>query len=117
MLHGDGSFQAPVAIICIGADKTKSQRLDLEVFAMQEAAIERARCAGMDWVDAHAKLDESSFSMSHRLSRIGRKSELNCKHGLARSDPSDLCRCSAIAQALHRSDPGGRATHHSQCIS
>jgi hypothetical protein len=64
MVLDDGSFQARVAIICVSGDKTKSQRfLDLEVFAVEEEAIKRARSAGMEWVDAHAKRDESSFSL------------------------------------------------------
>jgi hypothetical protein len=62
MLLDDGSFQARVAIICVRGDKTMSQRfLDLEVFAVEADAVERARTAGMDWVDAHGRLSDSSL--------------------------------------------------------
>jgi hypothetical protein len=52
----DGKFQARVAITSAIGDKTMSQRfLDLEVFTLEVDAIERARTAGMDFVDAHMK--------------------------------------------------------------
>lgn len=57
----DGTYQARVAIICVSGDKTRSQRfLDLEVFASEDVAIERARSVGMDWVDANAATSEAA---------------------------------------------------------
>jgi hypothetical protein len=62
MLLDDGNFQARVAIICVRGNKTMSQRfLDLEVFAVEKDAVERARSAGMDWVDAFRKVNDSSL--------------------------------------------------------
>jgi hypothetical protein len=63
MVLEDGTFQARVAIICLSGDKTRSQRfLDLEIFASEEVAIERARTVGMDWIDANAKSNESALN-------------------------------------------------------
>ncbi len=48
----DGRFQARVVITAIGGSKTRSQRfLDLEIFDAEEAAIERAHQAGIQWID------------------------------------------------------------------
>ena len=52
----DGRFEARVVVTSLSEDKTRSQRfLDLETFASKEAAIERARCVGMEWIDANAR--------------------------------------------------------------
>ena len=54
MRQDDGRYQARVVITSLGGDKTRSQRfLDLESFESQEAAVERARQSGMDWIDVH----------------------------------------------------------------
>lgn len=51
-LQDDGRFQARVAITCLGADATPSQRfLDLDYCSTRQQAIERARLAGVAWVD------------------------------------------------------------------
>ena len=48
----DGRFQARVVITAMGGSKTRSQRfLDLEIFDAEEAAIERAHQAGIQWID------------------------------------------------------------------
>jgi hypothetical protein len=56
LLQDDGRYQARVAIICMSSDKTRSQRfLDLEAFVCADAATERARQAGMEWIDVNMK--------------------------------------------------------------
>jgi hypothetical protein len=58
---GDG-YQARATIICVASDKTMTQRfLDLEVFATEEDAVERALAAGRDWVDAQSRIYESGL--------------------------------------------------------
>jgi len=48
----DGRFQARVVITAMGGSKTRSQRfLDLDIFDSEEAAIERAHQAGIEWID------------------------------------------------------------------
>lgn len=48
----DGRFQARVVITAMGGSKTRSQRfLDLDIFDSEEAAIERAHQAGVQWID------------------------------------------------------------------
>jgi hypothetical protein len=55
-LQDDGRYQARVAVICMSSDKTRSQRfLDLESFVEPDAAIERTRQAGMEWIDVNIK--------------------------------------------------------------
>jgi hypothetical protein len=50
----DGRYEARVVIITMSRNKARSQRfLDLEAFESEDAAIERARRAGMEWVDAN----------------------------------------------------------------
>lgn len=50
----DGRYQARVAITSMHPNKTCAQRfLDLESFDSREDALERARQAGMDWIDAN----------------------------------------------------------------
>ena len=54
MRHDDGRFQAHVVVTSLGGDKTRSQRfIDLELFGSEAQAVERARQAGMDWLDVH----------------------------------------------------------------
>ena len=54
MRLADGRYQARVGITSLGGDKTRSQRfLDLEILATEAAASERARQAGMDWIDVN----------------------------------------------------------------
>lgn len=54
MLQDDGRYQARVVITSLGGETTRSQRfLDLEAFDSEAAAVEHARRAGMDWIDAH----------------------------------------------------------------
>ena len=54
----NGEFQPRVVITSMAGDKTRSQRfLDLdEAFADEAAAVDRARRAGMDWIDANDQL-------------------------------------------------------------
>jgi hypothetical protein len=54
MLLDDGRFEARVVIITMSRNKARSQRfLDLEAYDSEDAAIERARRAGMEWIDAN----------------------------------------------------------------
>jgi hypothetical protein len=49
----NGKFRSRVVIIAMGGERTRSQTfLDLEVFSEEGPAIERARQAGSEWVDA-----------------------------------------------------------------
>jgi hypothetical protein len=50
----DGRFEARVVIAALKRYKVPSQFfLDLETFESEEAAIKRAREAGIDWVDTN----------------------------------------------------------------
>lgn len=50
----DGRYEARAVITALGGGRTRAQRfLDLETFESEEAAIERARLAGVDWIDAN----------------------------------------------------------------
>ena len=51
--HTDsGHYHARVAIMSLGATRTRSQRfIDLEVFATQTAAIERITAVARAWID------------------------------------------------------------------
>lgn len=52
MLLDDGRYQARVVITALGGIRTRAQRfLDLDIFATEERAIERARHLGMEWID------------------------------------------------------------------
>ena len=53
-----GGYQPRVVITSMAGDKTRSQRfLDLdETFGTEDAAVDRARRAGMDWVDVNDRL-------------------------------------------------------------
>lgn len=54
MLQDDGRYQARVVITSMGGDTTRSQRfLDLDAFDSEAAAVDHARRAGMDWIDAN----------------------------------------------------------------
>ena len=49
----NGKFRSRVVIIAMAGERTRSQTfLDLEVFAEEEMANERAAQAGREWVDA-----------------------------------------------------------------
>lgn len=54
----NGGFQPRVVITSMAGDKTRAQRfLDLnETCANEAAAVDRARRAGMDWIDANDQL-------------------------------------------------------------
>lgn len=52
MLLDDGRYQARIVITALGGTRTRAQRfLDLELFETEEEAVERARHAGMEWID------------------------------------------------------------------
>lgn len=52
----DGRYEARVIVIMASPQQSPSQRfLDLNIFESEEAAIEHARRAGMEWVDARAR--------------------------------------------------------------
>ena len=53
-----GGFQPRVVVTSMAGDKTRSQRfVDLdESVATEDAAIERARRAGMEWVDVNDRV-------------------------------------------------------------
>ena len=53
----DGRFEARVVIITSSPQKPLSQRfLDLDAFDTEDAAVERARSAGIDWIDANFRV-------------------------------------------------------------
>jgi len=53
-----GRYQARVAVTALASEKTRSQRfLDLDDFATEAEADERAIAGGKDWIDAQARLE------------------------------------------------------------
>jgi hypothetical protein len=69
-----GAFRASVAMICVGGNKTMSQQfLDLvEHFPNEVDAVEHARCAGIEWIEANAKIDRTAFYPLQFLERSPR---------------------------------------------
>ena len=52
----EGRYQARVVITLLAGDRTRSQRfIDLESFDSESAAVERARLAGIEWIDLNDK--------------------------------------------------------------
>jgi hypothetical protein len=67
-----GGYQARATIVCVASDKTTTQRfLDLEVFASEQKAVERALSAGQDWVDAQSRIYESGLLAPARSQGYG----------------------------------------------
>jgi hypothetical protein len=71
-----GGFRATVALICMGGEKTRSQHfLDLDgIFSTEAEANDRARCAGIDWIETNAEIVSSTFYPTRFLAAEGPRS-------------------------------------------
>jgi hypothetical protein len=62
-LNDEGRFEARVAIMALDGERTRSQRfLDLEHFATEEEADERALAAAKEFIDAQLDRDHPTMS-------------------------------------------------------
>ena len=62
-LNDEGRFEARVAIMALDGERTRSQRfLDLEDFATEEQADERALSAAKEFIDAQHDREQPTLS-------------------------------------------------------